>query len=113
MLRVRPDPDGVVVERHKSPGEYVGSEPILTLMRIDPLYVELIVPASKFGTIRKGMTAEVRLEAPVGGAYKATVSIVDPVIDAASGTFGVRLTLPNQSLKLPAGLKCDVKFDGP
>ena len=29
---------------------------------------------------------------------------------AASGTFGVRLELPNPDFKLPAGLKCTVRF---
>ncbi len=46
------------------------------------------------------------LDAPVGGSYPAKVVIVDQVIDAASGTFGVRVELPNPKLELPAGLKC-------
>lgn len=103
--------DGIVIERHKSPGEYVGSEPIFTLVRVDPLHVEVVVPASRYGTIRKGMTADVKPEQPVGGSYKAKVTIVDPVIDAASGTFGVRLTLPNPGYNLPAGLKCAISFE--
>lgn len=111
LRRLHSPIDGIVVARHKSEGEYVGNEPIFTLVRIDPLYVEVIVPASRFGSIRKGMVASVRPEAPVGGSYKATVSIVDPVIDAASGTFGVRLILPNAERRLPAGLKCDISFD--
>jgi len=32
------------------------------------------------------------------------------VIDAASGTFGVRMELPNPKFRLPAGLKCRVAF---
>jgi multidrug efflux pump subunit AcrA (membrane-fusion protein) len=40
------------------------------------------------------------------------VSIVDRVIDAASGTFGVRLTMPNPGHAVPAGLKCMVEFPG-
>ena len=35
-----------------------------------------------------------------------------PVIDAASGTFVVRLTMPNPQHALPAGLKCMVEFPG-
>jgi len=34
------------------------------------------------------------------------------VIDAASGTFGIRLTMANPRRVLPAGLQCQVKFDG-
>jgi hypothetical protein len=32
------------------------------------------------------------------------------VLDAASGTFGVRLEMANPNMKLPAGLKCQVVF---
>ncbi len=102
--------DGVVVERNGAPGEYVGEEPFLTVAQLDPLNVELVVPVEYFGMIKLGATAQVQLEDAVGGSHKAKVVIVDQVIDAASGTFGVRLHLPNPKLKLPAGLKCQVVF---
>lgn len=101
---------GVVVERLHAPGDYVGEDAILTVAGIDPLNVEVVVPVARFGSIRKGMKAEVKPEAPVGGAHTATVAIVDQVVDAASGTFGVRLKLPNPNYRLPAGLKCEVRF---
>ena len=78
--------------------------------RINPLNVEVIVPVQHIGSIKKGMRAKVRPEKPVGGVYTGKVVIVDSIIDAASGTFGVRVELPNPSLKLPAGLKCHVRF---
>jgi membrane fusion protein, multidrug efflux system len=40
------------------------------------------------------------------------VKVVDHVIDAASGTFGIRLELKNPDYSLPAGLKCKVRFPG-
>jgi hypothetical protein len=36
----------------------------------------------------------------------ATVSHVDRVLDAASNSFRVRLSLPNPNYRLPAGLRC-------
>ena len=39
------------------------------------------------------------------------MSVVDHVIDAASGTFRVRLELPNPDNRLPAGLKCVVSVE--
>lgn len=101
---------GVVVKRSLSAGEYVGEGSILTIARIDPLFVEVIVPVSRYGSVHKGMTAEVRPESPVGGKYLGKVIIVDQVIDAGSGTFGVRVELPNKAMKLPAGLKSQVRF---
>lgn len=102
--------NGVVVERFLSPGEYVGEEAIMKIARINPLYVEVVVPVEVFGKIKKGMRAEVRPEFQESRTYSARVIIVDKVIDAASGTFGVRLELPNPDYLLPSGLKCKVVF---
>ncbi len=111
LRTIRSPVNGVVVERLHGSGEYVGEEDaILSVARIDPINVEVVVPVERFGTIKKGTTADVRLEEPVGGMYKAKVVIVDQVIDAASGTFGVRLELPNPKLSIPVGLKCHVRF---
>lgn len=102
--------DGVVTERLMAPGDYVGEAPILKLARLDPLKVEVIVPARRFGSVKAGMKAEVRPELPVGGVYIGKVTIVDKVIDAASSTFVVRVDFSNPELKIPSGLKCRVRF---
>ena len=110
LRTIRSTIDGVVVERMGSPGEYVGEEPFLSIARINPLNVELVVPVDFFGAIKEGTPVQVLLPEPVGGSYPAKVVIVDQVIDAGSGTFGVRVELPNPKLELPAGLKCQVVF---
>lgn len=107
---IRSTISGVVVERFHSPGEYVGEDPIVKIARIDPLKIEVVLPSGFLGTIRLGMSAEVRPEAPVGGLYTAKVTIVDQFVDAASGTFSVRLQLANPGGRLPPGLKCRVRF---
>ena len=105
--------NGVVVERLLSVGEYRNdTSAIMTLAEIDPLYVEVYVPTIYYGQIALGDAGHVRPEEPVGGEHDAHVIVVDKVIDAASGTFGVRLALPNPDLALPAGLKCKIQFDG-
>lgn len=101
---------GIVAERYLSPGEFVADEEVLRVVQINPLNVEVVVPVSEFGTVSEGMRGRVFPEEPIGGEYLATVAIVDTVIDAASGTFGVRLELPNEDLAVPAGLKCQVEF---
>lgn len=102
--------DGVVTERMMAPGDYVGEAPVLKLARLDPLKVEVIVPARRFGSARVGMKAEVRPELPVGGVHIGRVTIVDKVIDAASSTYVVRVDIPNPDLRIPSGLKCQVRF---
>lgn len=102
--------NGVVVEVYKSPGEYVEQQPVLKLAQIDPLNVDVILPLAMINKIKKGMQAEVMPEKPVGGSYTAKVTIVDRVVDASSGTFGIRLEMPNPGLKIPAGLRCNIQF---
>jgi RND family efflux transporter MFP subunit len=104
--------DGVVVERRLAPGEFIRTDKsvVLRLAKINPLYVEVIAPASLFGNVRVGMSGSVTIAPFFAGSYKARVVAVDRVIDAASGTLGVRLELPNPGNRIPAGLKCSVVF---
>ena len=102
---------GVVVDRYVSPGEYVNSQPLLRVAQIDPLRVDVIVPAQLFGRIRPGMPATIVPELPVYAEQTAKVTLVDKVIDSASNTFGVRLDLPNTEKLVPGGLRCRVRFD--
>lgn len=103
---------GVVVERFLSPGELVEDQPIMKLAQLDPLNVEVIAPVTLWGSIKVGMRSEVRPENPLEGTYIGRVKIVDRVIDAGSGTFGIRIELSNPDHSLPAGLKCRVRFLG-
>jgi RND family efflux transporter MFP subunit len=106
IRRIRSPLDGVVVDRFKGPGEYVQESEIMELAQINPLNVEMILPVKYFGSIKLGMVTQVIPQAPVGGVYEAKVMMIDKVIDAASGTFGVRLEIPNPGNKIPAGLRC-------
>jgi RND family efflux transporter MFP subunit len=111
-LRVLRAPfDGIVTEVLLHPGEYRNDQsPILTLAQVDPLRVEVFVPTRFYDQIRNEASAVIEPEAPIGGTYTATVTVVDRVLDAASGTFGVRLKMPNPEHLLPAGLRCKVRF---
>jgi len=108
---IRSPTQGFVVERLMAPGEVAVDETtILRIARTDPLRVELVLPSGWFGRVRPGDRAEVTPEAPLDTPRSAEVSIVDPVIDGASGTFGARLLLPNPDHELPAGLRCQLRF---
>jgi len=106
---IRSPVDGVVIERLMSPGERVDEEPILTIAQIDPLRVEVILPAAMFGSVRPNSRAAVEVEFG-DQVHVAAVTIVDQIIHAASGTFGVQLELPNPDHAIPVGLHCQVQF---
>ncbi len=102
---------GVVIDTLLSPGEYVHEQsPILEIAQTDPLNVEVLLPVSRYKELAVGRRAEVSLAEPVGGVYIAEVDVIDRVLDAASSSFGVRFSLPNPDLSIPAGLRCSVRF---
>ena len=104
--------DGVVVERYVHPGESVKDRPLLKLAKTDPLRVEVLANSELFGLLETGMEAEIIVE---GGRtetrHRARVTVVDGLVDAASGTFGIRLSLPNPDNDVVGGLKCSALFN--
>lgn len=103
--------DGIVVERFINPGESVKDKPLLKLAQIDPMRVEIIADSSLFGLIKEGLEAEIIIEGPTETVHSAAVTLVDGLVDAASGTFGIRLQLPNPVGDVVGGLKCKAIFD--
>lgn len=114
LRTIRSPFEGVVADQVLYPGEVVepgaDKKPILKLAQIDPLRVHVILPMTQFSKIKLGMTAEIVPESPVNGRYSGRVKIVDRLIDAASGTFGLFVELPNPEYEIPAGIKCRAEF---
>ena len=102
--------DGIVVDRYAMVGESVSGRTIMKLAKVDPLKVELIAPTEYFGLIQKGMEVEIYPEQPSNQVFTATVTIVDQLIDPASGSFTVRMELPNPEDKLVGGVNCMANF---
>jgi membrane fusion protein (multidrug efflux system) len=102
---------GVVLTRFLAPGEQVGQGKILSVAQLNPLNVEVVVPAVMFDAIKNGLTGNVSLASEGDVNHKAKVVAVDPIIDAASRTFAVRLQLLNPRNKIPAGINCLVRFN--
>ena len=102
--------DGIVVDRYSMVGESVVDRTIMKLAQVDPLRVELIAPTEYFGLIKKGMEVEIFPERPANKTFKATVTVVDQLIDPASGSFTVRMALPNPGDELVGGVNCMASF---
>ena len=103
--------DGIVVDTYARVGEFVAERTIMRLAQIDPLRVEMIVPTEYFGKIKRGMRVKIYPEHPANKTYRATVTVVDQLIDPASGSFTVRMALPNPGDKLVAGVNCIARFN--
>ena len=110
MRSIRAPFDGIVADRYAWPGERVEEKPILRLAKVDPLRVEVVIPAAMFGTIRAGSILNVTPELSSVGTLRAKVVLVDTQLDAASNTFRARAELPNANSRLPSGLRCKAEL---
>ena len=102
---------GVVVQRYKSVGERVDDDPVLRIAQLDPLHIEVVVPVKYRDDIHEDMQASVLPSVEGSANYTAKVERIDKVMDPASGTFGVRLSLPNPDYSIPAGVLCSLDFN--
>jgi RND family efflux transporter MFP subunit len=102
--------DGIITDIAMAVGEYRHEQAyVLTIAKIDPLYVEIAVPIAQFGSFEVGDRALLDTpDAPQLGRLEARVSVIDRVFDSASGNFGARLELANADGSLPAGVGCEL-----
>ena len=112
LRSIRSPVDGVIVDILLVPGESVEdrAREILTIAEVNPLNVEVVLPAELFGAVRVGMQAEISPLIPGAAVRTAAVTVVDRTIDAASATFRVQLQLDNADLAIPGGIRCNVDF---
>lgn len=101
---------GIVTERFLSPGDRVLHEKILRLVQLNPLNVEVMVSARLMKQIRPGMTAKVSSPDFIPVPVIGRVEVVDRVVDVASSTVGVRVSIPNPTGRIPAGVTCKIEF---
>jgi RND family efflux transporter MFP subunit len=107
---IRSPYDGIVISKQISKGElYNEQDPLLVIAKIDPLYVETFLPLAEYNSIKIGDEINVTLE--TGQKVKGKISLTDAILDAATGTFGIRIEVPNPQGKILAGQRCEINFN--
>ncbi len=111
MKTIKTPLSGYIIDKYFSSGEYVETQAIVRIAKIDPLNVEVTVPLSMLGDVKVGDEARVYLENNIKEVpLLARIDIIDRNIDPASGTFGIRLILPNPRHSIPSGIRCGIKW---
>jgi RND family efflux transporter MFP subunit len=110
LRTIRSPSSGVVADRFMSVGERVEEKPMFRIAVIDPLRVEVVMPASLYPLVSRGTELRITPDFPGAQPRVARVVLVDKVIEGASNTFRARLSLPNAGNRLPAGLRCKAEL---
>ena len=104
--------DGVIVDVRKDRGEFVSpSDPVVVrIVQLDPLLVVYSVPSARRSDVKKGQTVKMSI-GENGLLTQGLVEFVSPTADASSGTFRVRVRVPNPDRSLHGGEKSVLLLD--
>ena len=102
---VRAPFDGVVSERLVSTGDYVtrGTK-VASVMRINPLRVELTVPAQYIAAVSVGRSVSFSIDAYPGRTFEGRVRYMSPDVRTDSRALVVEAVVPNEKGLLKPGL---------
>jgi multidrug efflux system membrane fusion protein len=77
---------------------------VVTLLRIDPLRLQLMIPSVQAGSVEKGQTVTARVDAYPGKPFEGRITAVNPLIAAESRSFLVEARVPNPGALLKPGM---------
>jgi membrane fusion protein (multidrug efflux system) len=96
---------GYISERKVSLGEYVQpSTAVVTLLKIDPLRLQLTIPGVQAGQIAAGQRVNARVDAFPERVFSGQVTAINPAISAESRSFMVEARVPNPDAALKPGM---------
>ena len=95
---------GIVAERLVSVGDYVtrGAR-VATVVRIDPLRVELTIPEQHVSLVKVGQQVRLTVDAYPGEEFAATVKFVSPSLRSDQRALTVEAIAPNGDARLKPG----------
>ncbi len=103
---------GVVGERFVSIGDYVtrGTK-VATVMRVDPLRVELTVPEQYVSAVATGRAVTFEVDAYPGETFVGQVRYVSPSVAAATRALTLEAIVPNPSNRLKPGFFATARIE--
>jgi membrane fusion protein (multidrug efflux system) len=102
--------DGRVGIRLVNLGQFVSrGTPLIPLQKLDFMFVDFFVPQREIPHLGIGQDVNVTVDAFPNQIFTATVSAVNPQVDALTRNVAVQATLPNPGEKLRSGMFSQVE----
>jgi RND family efflux transporter MFP subunit len=105
---------GLIVEKHINVGQYVqkGAR-VSTLVRVDPLRVELAVPEAAVASVKRGQKVAFWVQTYPGRTFEGSIAYVGPALKADARALVVEALVPNTSGALHPGLFATARIELP
>lgn len=95
---------GYVTARNYDNGDMYGGQPILTIEQTNPVKLIINVSENFYKKVKRGMPADITLDAYEGEQFSGKVTIVAPMVNATTHTFPVEITISNPAQKVRPGM---------
>lgn len=83
--------------------------PSFSIINISKVYARVSVPESEIGKITKGQTANVSIST-INQQFTGKIAIINPMADAATKSYSVKIQLANSEGKILPGMIVDTKI---
>lgn len=107
---IRAPADGVILEREPDVGELASPSVVIAeMVSVDTLFAEILISERDVAAIELGDMVDLT---PDTGAtsVRGPITAIDPIVDAASRTIGLRVEVDNAEGAIVAGTRCDADF---
>jgi len=82
--------------------------PIVTLQRLDPIFVNFLLPQQELSRVKKGYFVRLSSDALADPSVSGKITTISPEIDSASRNFRLQATVGNRDELLRPGMYVDV-----
>ena len=105
---------GLIAEKAVSVGRYTKKgDRIATIVRVDPLRIELTIPEGAVAAVRKGQKVSFMVQSYPGRQFEGTIAYVGPAVRAESRALVVEAIVPNPNTLLQPGLFATARIELP
>ncbi len=95
-----------------NPGQYLNpGDKIVTLQRVDPIYVDFFVPQKQIAGLNVGQALAVSNDAYAGATFPGKISAINPRIDTTTRNVQIQATIANPKRQLVPGMFANVSVD--
>lgn len=102
---------GFVAARYVEEGDRANpAQPVIRISQEDELKIVCSVTEKDFPLLKKGMKAEITVDALPGKVFQGEVAVISPTIDPNTRTAEIEIRIPNEKYALRSGMFARLKL---
>ena len=96
---------GIITARNYDDGDlFSPGRPVLVIEQISPVKLLINVSEQHYPQVKKGLSADIKLDVYGDETFKGAVSLIHPTLNAATRTFAVEVKLNNNNERVRPGM---------